>query len=806
MWRNNIKIAWRTLMKDRTYSIINIFGLTIGLASCMLVGTVVLDEVSYDKFWKNKNQLFRILTVETSAGMEGKTESAYMNLGAGLKENFPEVEAAGKITKATYNFRLDERSSDAIQMNLIQADTNVWDMLDFPILEGKPETYVAGVGNLVISQGFSKANFPNESPIGKVIHLVSPYLSESRPFLITGVIEDIPSNTYLRADGIQISAPSTTELNSEGWGYYEEQMILLKAQTDLPAFKEKVNTWYSNYTTDASEEAKKRLPTFDFQPIEDIYLKSEFASQAVKGSQSNVYLFSGIAFLLLLIACINFINLSAARSINRIREVGVRKVLGAGKKQLISQFLNESLLFFLIAGLLASSVYALSLVHLERFLGHDLEVNLFENGRLLIIFVAIVISLSVLAGLYPAWMVSGFAVSNSLKNRIGIGMNTSVPVIRKGLVAIQFVFAILVLIGTVTVWTQMNYMEKKDLGFDASHVLSLPSFATDGKADALKQKIAQISGVEHVSLSRWVPTKGAASMTKQIIAPDDPDQSIQVNYIIGDLDLPKVLGFNLIEGRSFGEQELNFSDSQAEETAEKVPSNVLMTASTADLLNVKELGALESNLEAIPIGIIEDFHSISLREPIKPTLIMTGNEFNYASVLIKLQEGKEGQVLSGINTIWSEIYSEKPLKFEWVDELVNKQYEKEQTQAQLFTFFSVLMLILAALGVFGLVVHATEQRVKEIGVRKVLGASAGNIVQLFSMDYMKLVGIALIIASPIAWQGMNTWLDGFAYKISLQWWMFAGAGMVAAVLALITVIVRVLWTTRINPVNSLRSE
>lgn len=805
MWRNHFKIAWRNLVKDKTYSIINILGLTIGLTSCMLVGTVVLDEISYDQFWANKDQLFRILTVETSPGMEGITESAFMGLGNQLKENFPEVEASGKMTKAVYDFRLDQTKQDAVQLDLIQADTNVWELLNFQVIEGKPETYVSGVGNLIVSETFRKENFPNESPVGKVVHLVSPYLSKSSPYLITGVISDLPSNTYLRADGIQVGKPSSMELNREGWGYYEEQLIRLKPNTDKLAFKEKVNDWYRDYITEASEETKSRIPTFDFQPIEEIYLKSDFASQAIKGSQSNVYIFTGISFLLLVIACINFVNLSAARSIKRIGEIGVRKVLGAEKRNLVSQFLFESLLFFLIATLLASSLYAFSMVRLEIFLGHGLEINLFENGLLLLSFISGVILISILAGLYPAWMVSGFSVGNTLKNQFGKGMNTSVPVIRRALVASQFIFAILVLIGTVTVWSQMKFLEGKDLGFNPSNVLSISSFATEGKSAALKQELAEIPGVNLVSISRWIPTKGSATMLKNIPHPENPDQSIPVNFIMGDKDLPQVLGIQLVKGRAFDEADELHSD-ESQETSEAVPNKVLVTSSTSEILGLTELGALDPRLEAVPVGVIDDFHSISLRDPIKPTVLMVTNEFTYASVLLQIQEGEEAQVLSSLQSVWNNFYAEKPLEFEWVDELVSNQYEKEQTQAQLFTFFSVLMLFLAALGVFGLVVHATEQRVKEIGVRKVLGASAGNIVQLFSLDYLKLVGLALLVAAPIGWYGMNTWLDEFAYKITLEWWMFVGAGVLAGILALSTVTVRVLWTVRINPVNSLRSE
>ncbi|WP_268036529.1 ABC transporter permease [Algoriphagus sp. PAP.12] len=809
MWRNYLKIAWRNLIVDKTYSFINILGLTIGLTSCLLVATVVLDEISYDSFWAKKDRLYRILTVETSEGMEGKSESSFVNLGATLQENFPEVEASGSLSKGNYNFRLEANSTDVIEMNLIQADTNVWDMLDFNIVQGAPERYRSGIGNLVVTESFVETHFPNESPVGKEIQLVSPYLSESRPFLITGIIADIPSNSYLRADGIQISKPSDMPLSKEGWGYFDEQMILVSSNTAIPAFTEKVNDWYKNYITDASEEVKQRVNTYEFQPIEDIYLKSDFASQEVKGNPANVYLFSGVAILLLAIAFINFVNLSAARSIKRFREIGVRKVLGAGKSQLVSQFLYESLLFFLIAALLASALYALSLIQVEELLGHQLETRLFENMPLLLGFATCVLLMGILAGVYPAWMVAGFPVGNALKNSFGRSGSISVSFIRKGLVATQFVFAILVLIGTVTVWSQMRYMEEKDLGYDPSHILSISSFATEGKSTELKQQIEKIAGVEAVSLSNWVPTQGAASMTKRIQYPQDPDQVIPVQYIIGDIDLPRVLGMEIIEGRDFEQRDNSQSTLLAleeKEDTDKMSSVILMTQSTAELLEVADLGGSVPNLKETPVGIIGDFHSISLRDPIKPTVIMANNDFNYASVLIKFKEGTESQVLGAVGAIWKSFYDVKPFKFEWVDDLVKKQYDKEHRQAELFTFFSGLMLFLACLGVFGLVVHATEQRVKEIGVRKVLGASAVSIVQIFSWDYLKLLLVSLLIASPIAWYLMNHWLLDFAYKISLEWWMFAGAGFLAGSLALATVSVRVLWTAHINPIHSLRSE
>ncbi len=818
MMKNNIKTAWRTLVKDKTYATINILGLTIGLCACMLVGTVVLDDLSYDKSWSHGNELYRIITVDTAAGLEGKNAAAYANLGNELKNNFPEVVAVASVRNSQeLQLRMEKTADETIRMDVVEADTNVWQMLDIRVLAGSPQQYVAGVNNLVISEMFRNRYFPNEDPVGKTIYSINAYNDEALPYLITGVMADLPDNSYLRAEGIRIIKPISFELSREGWGFYDEQLLLMKPNTDMEAFAQKANRWYRDFLTDAHENTMRRLPVYEFQPIKDVYLHSDFAFQRVKGNADNITIFSVVAALLLAIACINFINLSTARAIRRLRETGVRKVLGAARSQLIAQFLTESLLFFALSTLMACGLYALSYSWLERFIGHPLTVGLLSNPTLFLALMAATFLISVVTGTYPAWAMSGFKTSNALRGKLGYGRTASASGIRQTLVVAQFGIAILVLIGMITVWRQVRYMEQKDLGYDPTNTLAIRDFATDGKGPAFRHAISQLPGVEQASLSRWVPTQGSGSMRKRLPHPQRHDEQLEVSFIAGDANLPGMLGFHLEHGRLFDQREtgtgftlnkITSGETEEERQQNALQGKILITASTAKLfgLTEAELGRPIPELGVTPVGIIADFHSVSLRDPIIPLVILADDDIQQGAILVNVQSGQERRVMQGIENVWKEFYPNKPLQTDWIDDLVAKQYEKEIRQGQLFSFFSMLTLFLAALGVFGLIVHATEQRVKEIGIRKVLGASVSGIVRLFSVDYVKLVLIAIVVASPIAWWAMNKWLEDFAYRIDIQWWVFAVAGLAAVAIALLTVSWQAIRAAVANPVDSLRDE
>lgn len=808
MIKNHFKIAWRTIAKDNVYSIINIAGLTIGLCACMLVSTVVLDNLSYDKFWARKDDLYRIITHDSTRALAGKKALAPAGLGDALKDNFPEVEATSKIHTWHYDFRKTKTDGEPIQMKVIRADTNVWSMLDFTITAGNPQHYTNDVNNLIITDRFRQQNFPNENPIGKILYSGA----NATPFLITGIIADLPTNTYLRAEGLHVTKASPQALSHDGrGGYYKEELILMKPNTDIVAFTKKVNHWYRDFLTDVPDSKKGAISSYEFQPIGDIYLKSDFADQDIKGSPSDMFIFSLVAVLLLAIACINFVNLSSARAIRRLRETGIRKVVGASKSQLTSQFLVEGLLFFGISMILACSFYALFLQPLNQFIGHELTVSLIGDMPLFLSLLLLVLFIGLITSTYPATMISGFKASNALKNRFRASNLSTVSTARKILIATQFGLALLVLIGMITVWRQMRFMADKDLGFNPSNVLAIRSFNTRGSSGALKHEISQIPGVDQVSFTRWVPTLGTGDMVMKLPHPQRPAETIELNFIIGDTDLPALLGFRLLDGRLFDNRDVNtattaFRIDEAGLMSPLKSSKVLLTANTAKQLEIPMLEESAPLMNATPVGIIDDFHSVSLRDPIKPTVIQLDGDLNYASVLIKVKAGYESRVMRNLNLLWKQFHPEQTLRLDWLEDLVKNQYEKETKLSYLFTLFSILTLFLASLGIFGLVVQATGQRVKEIGIRKVLGASVASIVRLFAIDYIKLVAIALVIASPIAWWAMTRWLEDFAYRIDVAWWIFALAGVVAGATALLTVGWQAIRAAVANPVESLRDE
>jgi len=813
MIRNYIKTAWRTITKNKTYATINILGLTIGLSACMLVATVVLDDLSYDQQWGRKDDLYRIITADTTAGMEGRTSTALANLGKGFKDNFPEVEEVTSITSRKYQLRIEELDNLTMEVPVIRADTNVWRLLDFKITNGNPQQYVAGQANLIISESFRKQHFPNEDPVGKTIYQVSATQEKATKVLITGIMEDLPQNSYLRADAIHITLPISVELNRQGWGFYDEQLILMKPGTDMVVFAEKANRWYRDFLTEATDNLRGRIPIYEFQPVPDIYLHSDFAYQEVKGSLANIYIFSGIAVLLLLIACINFINLNTAAAIQRLRETGIRKVMGALRRQLIGQFLTESLMVFSISAILAVSLYMLAIGPLETFLGHQLVFSMLDNGTVTFLFLLIIIVLSLFTGIYPAWVLSGSKTAFALKNQFNSQVFKG-SWVRRMLVISQFSMALIVLIGLFTVWSQVQFMENKDPGYEPETVLSIPSFLTGNNAQALKQEISKITGVQQVSLSGWTPTSGIGNMSSRIKNPDNPDEWIEVAFISADADMPAVLGMKVIQGRLFDEREAATTFSlnklimgdEVERLENRPLAKALITASTARLVGITELGQFNNALSAIPIGIIEDIHSKSLHEQTIPTVIFAEETRTYSGMLIKVQAGQESRVSGAIHKLWKEFHPDKPLEIKYLNDMVLAQYEKEAKQQQLFFLFSSLMLFLAALGVFGMIVQATGQRIKEIGVRKVLGASVTSIVGLFSRDYVRLVLVAALIASPIAWWLMNKWLEDFAYRTEIQWWMFALAVLVALAVALLTVSGQAIRAAVANPVDSLRDE
>jgi putative ABC transport system permease protein len=791
--------------------LINIAGLTIGLTACLLVATVVLDDLSYDHHWKNSNDIYRIITINKSnKNAVEKSSQSYTGLGPSLKKDFPEVKEYCRMWATKHRFKIGT-GKDGVIINSLSAEPSVWNVLDFKILEGKPQSFVQGYKNLVITEKFKNQYFGNDDPVGRTLTNM-PEFGKAEDYIITGVIKNIPSNSFLRADVIEIHQFNSFDdiLQAKGYGSFTEQYLLLKPSTHIGAFTGKVNKWLANYVTN-----KQMRYSLYLQPLKDIYLRSTELSgySPIQGDIHNVYIFSGVAVLLLVIACINFVNLTTARALKRVQEAGIRKVLGADKAVLIAQFLFESLLFFFISFVLAMVLYSVFLKYVEIYLGHSLTLALQSNVFLLAATSGAVLIVSILTGIYPAFLISAQNPASTLKGKISTSIGSNL--LRRGLVVLQFTISVVILVVTVIVQSQLHFMDNKDLGFDKNNLLHLNEISWEGKGNAFKQQVLALSGVENVTVTSWYPSCGSGGYMSATI--DDPTQrnnKIKAWYINADFDFISTLKLHVNQGRAldskFSSDAVNTDSLMAKnmDALQEAQSkqSVIMSSFTAKILNIKELNNRIKGIQGIPVGVVNDFNNESLKTDMKPVFITASRSVDYGSMLIRVHPGSEKQIVASLYKIWQKTFPDKVFQYDWIDNLLQDQYKNEHKLQQLFTVFSFLILSLAALGLFGLTTFMADLRVKEIGIRKVLGASATSISALLSKDFIKLVLLAILIASPIAWFFMNKWLQNYAYRIQMDWWIFALSGLFAIIIAVVTISYQTIKSATANPVKSLRSE
>lgn len=803
MIKNYLKTAWRAIIKDKTYTAIHIIGITLGITACLLISTVVFDELSYDKHWSRSADTYRLLSIRNDGGAyTQKIGTVFSSLAPTLKRNFPEVEDYSEIYPESIHLKIDKADPLPLKAVMLHADSAARQLLDIPLLSHEDLTPTGDIKKIVISERFGKTHFSGTDPLGKRIHDVPNYSEKANEYIIAGVMKDLPPNTHLRADVLLLHERNEQELTNGGRGTsYARHYILLREGTDPIAFERKINAWYREIP-----ENDKGLQ-FTLQPMADIYLKTDFpAYQPAKGNIQHSYIFMGVAVLLLLIACINYINLSAARTSSRIKATGIRKILGASRRHIMTQSLAESLLTFSVAGLIAFVCYQFTLPSLQHFIGHPLAFSFGAGWAYFCTALLVFLLICLFSGLYPAWLVSGFRAVGNI-NQVLKGHRTNQRWLREVLVVLQFAISIGIVISMFVVQRQVDFLKTKDVGFDTEGLLSLNHVSWDNKANALKAELAQHPDILSSSFSNWLPTDGAGSMTRLIDDPRDPGKKTDLWYIAGEPDMAQTLGLRLKEGRFLTElrpgDAIDAADFEAEFNSLRP---CLMTASTAHLLHINELDAPLHKVNIIPVGIIDDFNSESLHKATVPTVIVGQRNPTYGALLIRCRPSTEHSSMQYIESAWNTLYPDKLLDIQVVKDTLLKQYEAEAKLQHLFRLFSLLTMLLAALGVLGLIVHVTGLRTKEIGIRKVLGASVIRIVALLSTDFVKLVLLAVVIASPIAWWVMDNWLADFAYRTEITWWMFAGAGVAAITIALFTVGWQATRAATANPVESLRDE
>jgi putative ABC transport system permease protein len=796
-------------MKYRFTSFINLFGLAIGLTCCMLILAFILNELSYDKYNTNANRIYRVTrSFNNQDGIISLNLSTIAPaFGPYLKNDFPEIQKMTRMLKnGITSFRYKENLFN--ENNIYFADDNLFDVFTLKVKEGNPKTALSDPFTVMLSEDMAKRYFGNEDPMNKTIRAYNQFNLK-----VTGVYKDFPSNSHMHPDALVsfTTLNDTTVYGAENlrtsWGNNSFFNFLLlpenyhvKNMIDrFPQFVDK----HMNHK-DYNGLNPSKFTKLGLQKLTDIHLRSNMDYEAEpNGDISRVYIFSLIALFILLIACINYMNLSTARSALRAREIGIRKVIGARKKELIFQFLSESVLICWVAIIAAFFLTALALPWLNKISGQQISYHDLLKWKIVIPLLLTPFILGIISGIYPALFMSSFQPVKTLKGLFKAGGNSIS--LRKVLVVAQFAISIVLIISTAIVFQQLHYIQNKSLGFDKEHQIILPyGNDVDKQYDVFRNAVLRNTSFKEMGRSSRIPTgrllddQGAYTLVGDSLKPVNTD----IKMVNVDYDFIPVYNIKVVAGRNFSRE---FSTDTAGFVLNETSIKVLGWKNPQEAVG-KDFKY--GNQKGRIIGVISDFNFESMHQKIVP-MVLTMNppsQAYYNNITIKISGNNIAGSLAFLEKTWKTLLPETPYQFSFLDENFNKLYEKEQKQGTLYIFFACIAIFIACLGLFGLSSFAITQRIKEIGVRKVLGANVGIIVTLLSKDFLKLVIIAALLAFPIAWFAMNNWLKDFAFRVSIEWWVFILAGILASFIALLTVSVHAIKAANANPVNSLRSE
>ncbi|HTB27263.1 MAG TPA: ABC transporter permease [Puia sp.] len=806
MFKNYFKIGIRSLLRNKFFTAINIFGLTLGMTTCLLIMLYVQNEMSYDRFNKKADQIVRVVFRGSIQGEKMKEAMVMPPVAQTFKSEYPEVLEATRLRnygspRITYGDKTFKENAFAY------ADSNFFEVFTLPFLKGNPKTALLEPNTIVISESVAKKYFGNEDPIGKV--LIFKDLNTN--FKITGVMRDMPVNSHFQFDlfASMASFPQSREFSWMTSEYYTYLVLpkgydYKKLEAKLPADVEKymgsqlqkaMGMTYTQFRQKGNE-----LGLY-LQPLMDIHLHSDLNLELGPVSDIRyVYIFSVVAVFMLLIACINFMNLSTAGASKRAREVGIRKVLGSLNGQLVRQFLLESLLLTSFAFLLSLILVFWTLPILNKLSGKNLSFNLLSNPWLLPGLLLFAIVTGLLAGSYPAFFLSSFKPVTVLKGKIA-SMGKTVS-LRSGLVVFQFFISIVLIIGTIIVHKQLSFIQNEKLGYNKDQVVIVQEAYWLGKnQEAFKQKLLLDPRVVSISSSGYLPAGKTYNNNFLIYADNNSDQLVKTLKYNVDYNYIQTLGMEMADGRnfskSFGTDSLGIIINEETAKAFGWGKNALghnLTSQDND----------GTKLSYHVIGVVRNFHFKSFHEPISP-LVMVLND-NNENIIVKTNTKDVAGLLNTMKKNWNDLKGEVPFSYTFLDDRFNNSYESEQKIGLILSIFAGVTIFVACLGLLGLATFTAEQRTKEIGIRKVLGASIVNIVSLLSIDFIKLVFIAFIVATPVAWYMMNKWLQDFAYKTNISSWIFLLTAVLAIAITVITVSFRAIRAAVVNPVDSLRSE
>lgn len=796
MLKNYIITALRNLWRNKFFSFINIFGLSIGISCCMLIFLYAKDEVSFDRFHEKKDQIYRIVTdLRSPEGKVAKESSTGMAQGPGFKANLPEIEDAVRIELTSFHVK---QGVEVIEQDALFADESFFSMFSFPLLYGDPKTALRDPHAVVLSEDLAMRYFGKTDVVGRTLQL-NPG-KDFEPFVVSAVAKNSPANSSIKAE--MLVSMSFQEARQEGepfWmNFFLNTFVTLREGTDLQKTEAAMNRVYnreaaSQIASMAKDYGYNEKATYHLQPFLKIHLDTDYPAEngIVAGSNPLYsYILIAITTIILLIACINFINLTVARSLKRAKEIGIRKVIGGQRKFLILQFLGESMILSFFAFVVAIALTAVLLPLFNSLSDKSLSFSYLLDGKLVLAYIALFLVTSFLAGFYPALVLSAFKPVETLYGKFRFsGKNY----LSKGLIVFQFSLTTFLIVATVIIYSQFNYLLGFDLGYDHAGVMRVKT----AKMNASQLEVLTNELLKSPSVQTLTAQNGGQWRTIAHVN-GDVEQKFDIRGISGDYF--SFFGIPIVMGR-------NFSPAFPSDSISSVIVNESFVKAAGWKNPIGEtVDFFYENRKCTVIGVIRDYHYSSLLETVSPQLFSINPSFRYQQVYLKMAQGNREEAMRHTQAVFRKLYPAQPYQYDFLDDMIESNYSSEAKWKQIISFAAILTIFISCIGLFGLASLSAEKRAKEIGIRKVLGASVAVIIRNISLDFLVLVLVAACIALPLAWLAGNTWLENYPYRISLHPFIFAGAALAVVFFALLTVSYQAIKAARANPVKNLRTE